>query len=68
MLEKKRDYKRRAKDYHQKSNVIKKLSEKALNRNPDEFYHKMVTSEVRDGQHITILKSSKEALKKRKLD
>ena len=44
ILEKKRDYKRRAKDFKKKSTVIKKLSEKALQRNPDEFYHKMIHS------------------------
>jgi U3 small nucleolar RNA-associated protein 11 len=47
LLEKKRDYKRRSKDYHDKANVIKKLSEKARGRNPDEFYHKMTNAEVK---------------------
>ena len=68
ILEKKRDYKRRAKDFHSKEQVIKKLSEKARQRNPDEFYHKMVNATIKDGQHHTIAKGGKEAEKKRKLE
>ena len=41
ILEKKKDYTRRARDFKQKDETIKKLSEKAMQRNPDEFYHKM---------------------------
>jgi len=63
LLEKKRDYKRRAKDYHSKENVIKKLSEKARQRNPDEFYYKMVNATIKDGEHHTIAKGSKETQK-----
>lgn len=68
LLEKKRDYKRRAKDYHSKEGVIKKLSEKARQRNPDEFYHKMVNATVKEGQHHTIVKGGAEAQKRRKLE
>ena len=68
LLEKKRDYKRRAKDYHSKENVIKKLSEKARQRNPDEFYHKMVNATIKDGEHHTIAKGGKETQKKRKIE
>ena len=41
ILEKKKDFQKRAKDFKQKTNVIKNLSMKAQMRNPDEFYHKM---------------------------
>ncbi|CDW86680.1 probable u3 small nucleolar rna-associated protein 11-like [Stylonychia lemnae] len=68
LLEKKRDYKRRAKDYQHKTNVIKKLAEKALQRNPDEFYHKMINAQVKDGEHQVIMKDNKEQIKRRKLD
>ena len=41
ILEKKKDYKRRSRDFKQKDETIKKLGQKASLRNPDEFYHKM---------------------------
>ena len=78
LLEKKRDYKRRAKDYHSKENVIsklllwlifiEKLSEKARQRNPDEFYHKMVNATIKDGEHHTIEQGGKDAQKRRKIE
>eukprot|EP00188_Purpureofilum_apyrenoidigerum_P005208 Plantae.Rhodophyta-Purpureofilum_apyrenoidigerum.ctg6581.p1 GENE.Plantae.Rhodophyta-Purpureofilum_apyrenoidigerum.ctg6581~~Plantae.Rhodophyta-Purpureofilum_apyrenoidigerum.ctg6581.p1 ORF type:complete len:251 (+),score=67.74 Plantae.Rhodophyta-Purpureofilum_apyrenoidigerum.ctg6581:502-1254(+) len=42
LLEKKKDYKLRARDYHQKQNRLRALKEKAAFRNPDEFYFGMV--------------------------
>ena len=51
MLEKKKDYVLRAKDFNRKKKTIKGLKEKALNRNPDEFYFKMQNSAVKDGIH-----------------
>ena len=51
MLEKKKDYVLRAKDFNRKKKTIKGLKEKALNRNPDEFYFKMQNSAVKDGVH-----------------
>ena len=47
---------------------IEKLSEKARGRNPDEFYHKMVNSTVKDGEHHTVVKGGPEAQKRRKLE
>lgn len=41
LLEKHKDYKLRAKDYHRKEDTIRKLKEKAANRNEDEFYFQM---------------------------
>lgn len=50
-LEKKKDYKERADDYHRKQNTIKALKRKALDKNPDEFYFNMVKTQKVDGVH-----------------
>ena len=41
LLEKHKDYVKRARNYHDKEKRIHVLREKAANRNPDEFYFKM---------------------------
>ena len=51
MLEKKKDYKLRAKDYNDKKEVLKHLRKKALNKNPDEFYFHMSNAKIVDGAH-----------------
>ena len=51
LLEKHSDYKKRAEDYHKKEKRLKALSSKVANRNPDEYYTKMLNSEVKDGKH-----------------
>ncbi|CAL8288413.1 unnamed protein product [Merluccius merluccius] len=51
LLEKKKDYKLRANDYHKKQNLLSALRKKALDRNPDEFYFKMISSKMEDGEH-----------------
>ena len=51
LLEKKKDYRLRAKDYNEKKAVIKHLRKKALNKNPDEFYFHMINAKVVDGAH-----------------
>jgi len=50
-LEKKKDYKLRADDYHRKEKRIKTLQQKASFRNPDEFYFKMINSQTKNGIH-----------------
>lgn len=52
LLEKKKDYKLRAVDYHKKEDRIKKLKEKAQMRNPDEFYMKMNSTQTEGGIHL----------------
>ncbi|KAI8969840.1 small-subunit processome [Pilobolus umbonatus] len=52
LLEKKKDYLLRAKDYHTKQNKLKAMREKALFRNPDEFYFKMINTQTQKGVHI----------------
>lgn len=43
LLQKKKDYKLRSKDYHDKQERLKILKQKAKNKNPDEYYHAMVS-------------------------
>ncbi|CAO3654023.1 unnamed protein product [Cunninghamella echinulata] len=52
LLEKKKDYLLRARDYHGKQKRLKTLREKALFRNPDEFYFKMINTQTKNGVHI----------------
>jgi len=46
LLEKKKDYVKRAKDFHKKENEIQRLREKASFKNPDEFYFAMQSGQV----------------------
>jgi U3 small nucleolar RNA-associated protein 11 len=59
LLEKHSDYKERANDYKKKKSFIKHLRKKAKDRNPDEFYYKMNSSQVSgDGLHRDIIDKS----------
>jgi U3 small nucleolar RNA-associated protein 11 len=51
ILEKKKDYRERARDYHRKEDAIQKLREKVSMRNPDEFYFGMHNAQVQDHVH-----------------
>nr|XP_043633952.1 probable U3 small nucleolar RNA-associated protein 11 [Erigeron canadensis] len=51
LLEKHKDYVVRAKAFHKREEYLQKLKEKAANRNPDEFYFKMINSKTVDGIH-----------------
>ncbi|CAL1536419.1 unnamed protein product [Lymnaea stagnalis] len=51
MLERKKDYRERARDFHKKEDTIKKLKRKAEDRNPDEFYFNMTRTKKLDGEH-----------------
>ena len=51
ILEKKKDYQIRSRDYHKKEDRLRSLREKASMRNPDEFYFGMNRAEVKDGKH-----------------
>ncbi|VDO96302.1 unnamed protein product [Soboliphyme baturini] len=59
-LEKKKDYKLRARDFQRKRNTLKKLSQKALERNRDEFYFHMINCKTENGKVFEKSKSSKE--------
>jgi U3 small nucleolar RNA-associated protein 11 len=51
ILEKKKDYRQRAQDFHRKQDTIHAMQQKASMRNPDEFYFGMNNAEIRDGRH-----------------
>ncbi|KNC82170.1 hypothetical protein SARC_05551, partial [Sphaeroforma arctica JP610] len=51
LLEKHKDYVLRAKDFASKRDRLKALQGKARERNPDEFYYKMVNTRTKNGVH-----------------
>ncbi|CAL4946918.1 unnamed protein product [Urochloa decumbens] len=51
ILEKHKDYVVRARAFHRKEEIIRKLREKAALKNPDEFYFKMINSTTVGGVH-----------------
>jgi U3 small nucleolar RNA-associated protein 11 len=53
LLEKKKDYIERARDFQRKVGKIKDLKKKVLERNPDEFYFGMLSSKTKGGVHET---------------
>ncbi|KAI8872787.1 U3 small nucleolar RNA-associated protein 11 [Ramicandelaber brevisporus] len=59
LLEKKKDYVKRARDYHSKQDRLRSLREKARQRNPDEFYFGMQRSSIQNGVHVTKERANK---------
>jgi hypothetical protein len=59
LLEKKKDYVLRARDYKSKKERLKRLREKAAFRNKDEFYWGMIKSRTQGGVHVKERDSSK---------
>merc|ERR1712071_163041 len=60
LLEKKKDYKLRANDYHKKQNTLNAMRKRAMDKNPDEFYFKMINSQLKDGVHVDKKKEEEE--------
>ncbi|KZT36578.1 small-subunit processome [Sistotremastrum suecicum HHB10207 ss-3] len=52
LLEKHKDYVKRARDYHSKQDRINRLKEKAAGRNRDEFYFGMNRQKTKGGVHV----------------
>ncbi|EGR31933.1 hypothetical protein IMG5_099610 [Ichthyophthirius multifiliis] len=52
LLEKKQDYKKRAKHYHKINDILNNLKQKARLKNDDEFYFKMQRAKIIDGKHV----------------
>lgn len=52
LLEKKKDYKERAKNYHEKEDKLKLFKQKAELKNQDEFYFKMLKSKKNEDGKI----------------
>lgn len=51
LLEKKKDYVQRARNFHEKEKRLLALKRKAANKNEDEFYNKMNSAKTKDGIH-----------------
>lgn len=67
-LEKHKDYSARARDFHRKEDELKGLREQAYQRNPEEFYFKMIHSQLKDGVHTEFEPPADDkTVKKRKL-
>jgi U3 small nucleolar RNA-associated protein 11 len=59
LLEKRKDYVLRSQDYKRKQSTLKRLTEKAAERNPDEFYFAMVNERTQNGVAIANRPGSK---------
>eukprot|EP00916_Digyalum_oweni_P004433 GHVL01007862.1.p1 GENE.GHVL01007862.1~~GHVL01007862.1.p1 ORF type:complete len:106 (+),score=33.25 GHVL01007862.1:45-320(+) len=64
-LEKKKDYKKRSKEYHDQKNNIKKLTNECFFRNKDEFHYSMIHSKTENGK-IILQKNDEILLNKKK--
>jgi hypothetical protein len=52
LLEKHKDYVKRARDYHSKQDRLTEMKRKASGKNPDEFYFGMKNAKTNKGVHV----------------
>lgn len=52
LLEKHKDYVKRAKDFHSKQDRLQVMKRKAAMKNPDEFYFGMKNAKTKKGVHV----------------
>ena len=67
LLEKKKDYKLRAADFHKKQAALKVLKQKAAQYNPDEYYHAMTRKKTDENGIAIIERESSESLSAQQL-
>uniref|UniRef100_H2ZQA0 U3 small nucleolar RNA-associated protein 11 n=1 Tax=Ciona savignyi TaxID=51511 RepID=H2ZQA0_CIOSA len=62
ILEKKKDYKVRARNYKSKEKQLKTLRKIAQAKNPDEFYFGMIKTKLTNGEHIKDFKRPEQTM------
>ena len=63
ILEKKKDYRERSKDFKAKRELLAKLSEEARQRNPDEFSYAMINSKKNEDGSVVYVKPEEDEVK-----
>ena len=67
LLQKHKDYVKRARDYNTKKESLREMKEKASLRNPDEFYFHMEKAHMKDGELVNVDDNQPVAMEKLKI-